>query len=341
MDSFLKLKKYAYVIALFIVYSGWLTYMSVTNSWVLFADWWQMSVTMLFGSFVAGATPTGGGAVAYPVFTKLLHISSADSRTFGMMIQSFGMTAAAIYIWSRGTRVLWRVIFYTSIGGFSGITLASFFLHLPDIYARVLFTTMISIFALALLYSVITGRRLAWQQLIYLTGLQKAEFILLGFLGGIIAENTGSGVDLVLFMTLTLCYRMEEKVSVPTSVIVMALSSIYGFALHGVIVKDIANVIPYWLVCIPVVIVGAPFGAWIVCHCKRWQLVTFVCLLILADLISTLVFLEFSTRMQEVIGCFVAVCGVGFSYFLWRGNRRGKQYQDYPAALTLANYQDR
>ncbi len=40
---------------------------------------WEISLTMVFGSLIAGATSEGGGAVAFPVFTKLLHIFPQDS----------------------------------------------------------------------------------------------------------------------------------------------------------------------------------------------------------------------------------------------------------------------
>ena len=36
----------------------------------------------------------------YDVFTKVLHIPPADTRTFGLMIQALGMTAAAVNIFS-------------------------------------------------------------------------------------------------------------------------------------------------------------------------------------------------------------------------------------------------
>src|ERR1700739_4094224 len=34
---------------------------------------WHVALTMVFGSLVGGGTSEGGGAVAFPVFTKLLH----------------------------------------------------------------------------------------------------------------------------------------------------------------------------------------------------------------------------------------------------------------------------
>ena len=69
-------RRWTYPALLLLVYASWGTYMLVSNSWHLFREWWPMSVTMVFGSTVAGATAEGGGAVAFPVFTKLLHIPS-------------------------------------------------------------------------------------------------------------------------------------------------------------------------------------------------------------------------------------------------------------------------
>ena len=58
-------------------------------------DWWNkfeenyfMSLTMCLGSFIAGATSEGGGAIAYPVmtlgpvhFTCHQNLSYSDKRT--------------------------------------------------------------------------------------------------------------------------------------------------------------------------------------------------------------------------------------------------------------------
>jgi uncharacterized protein len=63
---------------------AWLLPAVFTLSWLVFvlandhlgrvADHWRSSLTMAFGSFVAGSTPQGSGSVAFPVFTKVLDI---------------------------------------------------------------------------------------------------------------------------------------------------------------------------------------------------------------------------------------------------------------------------
>ncbi len=49
-----------------------------------------MTITMAFGSFIGGATAEGGGAVAFPVMTLVLHLSPAVARDFSFMIQCCG-----------------------------------------------------------------------------------------------------------------------------------------------------------------------------------------------------------------------------------------------------------
>ena len=49
-----------------------------------------MSITMIFGSMIAGATSEGGGVVAFPVMTLVLHIQPSIARDFSLMTQSCG-----------------------------------------------------------------------------------------------------------------------------------------------------------------------------------------------------------------------------------------------------------
>ncbi len=53
---------------------------------------------MLFGSFIGGSTPLGGGAVAFPVFTKLLDVPAPVARSFALSVQAVGLSVAAVTI---------------------------------------------------------------------------------------------------------------------------------------------------------------------------------------------------------------------------------------------------
>ena len=60
------------------------------NYFANFPTHYPMAITMLVGSFIGGATSEGGGAVAFPVMTLVLHLSPSVARDFSMMIQCCG-----------------------------------------------------------------------------------------------------------------------------------------------------------------------------------------------------------------------------------------------------------
>ena len=60
------------------------------NLFSYFEDRYLLSVTMVFGALIAGATSEGGGAVAFPVMTLALGIKPTIARDFSIMIQSCG-----------------------------------------------------------------------------------------------------------------------------------------------------------------------------------------------------------------------------------------------------------
>lgn len=283
------------------IYFNWIMFMSLSQNWALFRDYWPATITMMFGSFVAGATAEGGGAVAFPVFTKVLHIESANARTFSLMIQSFGMGMASIFILTRRIRVLPKVIIWVSLGGVFGHTLGAFWLIIPSPYPKVLFTFVTTAFGVALFLSTYVMK---WRPRDDLPGWgwrYRAAFAAVGVFGGLFAAQVGSGIDALTFMLLTLAFGLNEKVSVPTTVIVMAINSWVGFFLHGVVLQDIGGMWNYWLVAMPVVIIGAPVGAFVTTRLSRYSVINFLLVLISAELLTTLWLVPFRTWAEVAV----------------------------------------
>lgn len=296
------------------IYLCWIIYMTVSANWALFRTYWPATITMMLGSFVAGATAEGGGAVAYPVFTKVLQLASNDARTFSVMIQSFGMGMASVYILTRRIRVLPKVIVWVSLGGVVGHILGAFWLIIPSPYPKILFTFVTTSFGVALFISTYVVK---WTPRSHLPGwgLQyQALFVVIGALGGIFAAQVGSGIDVITFMTLTLAFGMDEKVSVPTTVIIMAINSWVGFFLRGVVIQDIGIMWNYWLVAVPVVILGAPLGAFVTSRIHRHHVINFLLGLIFLELATTLWLVPFRT-LSEVLVTGGAV--LLFSLWFW------------------------
>ncbi len=309
-------ERWAYPVLLGIIYLSWLSYMVSADQWHLFAQWWAMSVTMVLGSFVAGATAEGGAAIAFPVFTKLLQIPSEDARTFGLMIQAVGMTTAGLVIITRRVKILPDVILWASIGGAIGMVFGSYFVSLPNPYPKLLFTFVTAAFGVSL---IISRWMLDWnprETLSLDSWPYRLLFIVIGFVGGTFAANTGSGTDTLTFIVLTLAFGINEKVSTPTTVIIMGVNSVVGFFVHGVMLQDIGIAWEYWLVCIPIVILGAPLGAWTASKLPRDAIIYLLLSLITLELVTTIWLIPFTPPMIQFVWVTVLISSCWFAGML-------------------------
>ena len=255
---------------------------------------WQITLTMVFGSFIAGATSEGGGAIAFPVFTKLLNIPPGDAKVFSLAIQSVGMTAATLMILMMGLKVEWRIIRWASLAGLPGMLVGAVLLApvLPPAVVKMSFTVMVTSFALTLLV-LNRGIRLCHNALSH-TGRQETRMVLLaGFLGGMMSGLVGSGIDIITFSLMVLLFRISEKVATPTSVILMAFNSLAGFALHAFFIGGFTpQVQDYWIAAIPVVVIGAPVGAILCSLLDRIVIARVLIGLILIELVSSLLIIQ-------------------------------------------------
>ncbi|KHJ78293.1 hypothetical protein OESDEN_22087 [Oesophagostomum dentatum] len=93
------------------------------NWFPLFEYRWQMPVVMFFGSTIAGMTSEGGGAVAFPVMTLVLHIDPVTARDFSLMIQTFGMGSALFVILFMRVQIEQRALIFGCLGSIPGMCL--------------------------------------------------------------------------------------------------------------------------------------------------------------------------------------------------------------------------
>jgi uncharacterized membrane protein YfcA len=151
----------------------------------------------------------------------------------------------------------------------AGIVPGSLFLSIPSPIPKVMFSISIATLGVALFLSTYIRESSPLNNFPKWRSNERIVFLCAGFLGGLISSYTGCGIDMVVFIVLTLAYGINEKISIPTSVIIMALNSVAGFFIHGVVLKDIGICWDYWLVSIPIVIICAPLGAWTVSRLNR------------------------------------------------------------------------
>jgi len=313
-------------IHLSLILTVWLAwyFLSPAPAFSYIAQHWQVTVTMIFGSLIAGGTSEGGGAVAFPVFTKVLDISPHAAKVFSLAIQSVGMTAAAITILLMRITVEWRAILLVSIGGIPGITMGSIIIAplLPPEVIRITFTAMLSGLAITLII-LNRGIRSRNETIPYLKGNENIILIGVGLAGGILSGLVGNGIDIFTFSVLVLFFRVCEKVATPTSVILMAVNALSGFFIHGVLLGDFtAQIQNYWLAAIPVVVLGAPLGALLCRHIKAEIIALFLIFLIGAELLTSLILIPLTAPVLAFgVGTFI------FYFLLYFQMYRNRTYE--------------
>ena len=303
------------VITTVLILGIWAITMAYFNKWSLFGNYWPMTLTMVFGSFIAGASAEGGGAVAFPVMTLLMKIPPDAARNFSLAIQSIGMTAASILIISRGIKVNWSYLKLASIGGAIGIILGTYFIlpHIAPEYVKILFVSFWLSFGFVLYYVNEIDKRNTTDTLPRFNLASKTTMVLVGILGGTLSSLLGSGLDIFSFSYITMRYRLSEKVATPTSVVIMAINSIVGFILHSAVIRDFEVVeMNYWLVSIPVVIIGAPLGAYFINQKTRQFISRFLYLIIVVQFLTAYWIIgPTGNLLLFSIGCF----GIGLFIF--------------------------
>ena len=308
-----------------LVWGAWLLLMVQGSRFGLFPENWFMSVTMALGSFIAGATSEGGGAVAFPVMTLGFKIPPAVARDFSLMIQAVGMTAASITIlWTR-TPVVRQALIWSTLGGALGIIFGLEFVapKLQPAYAKMLFTASWLAFAVALFW---INR---YRDREVHTGIQgflpRHAVLLVGFgaVGGIISSVTGSGLDIVTFSLLVLRLRISEAIATPTSVVLMAGNAVVGAIYRGVIQGELAPAAwDFWWVCVPIVVVGAPVGAWFIRSRSRLFVARLLYGSIFIQFIAALLIIPQSPRLVAFSTATFSLGVLGFWYMARKGVRR-------------------
>lgn len=210
-----------------------------------------VSLTMVFGSFVAGFTALGGGAVSFPVLTKVLGYSVADARVFGVLIQSVGMTSASLFLLRRhGLRLIDAPVRSYLAGSVAGALLGFAAITLDGPTAKAVFSAFILCFGLVALW----GRGLSLRP-------NLAALAAAGLLGGVLSHNIGTGADGVFFILSVLLFGADTRETIWRSILIMAATSLVLAGLN-ISLGTISSLVWWsWVFAAPVVIFGAAFGA--------------------------------------------------------------------------------
>lgn len=284
------------------------------------AGHWESAVTMAFGSFLAGASPEGGGAVAFPVFTKALDIPASVARTFGLSIQAVGMTSAAVSILVFGRPYHRRAAVIASVAAIVGFVISMLLFGRPDElfwpssipgpWVKATFSIVLATTSILMLRHLRHTRHdhgdPIWNTRV------EVGLVVTALVGGFLSSMTGTGANIVVFLFLVALIDVPAKVALPSAIMAMASVSVVGLALLGLVdgqlsvevVEDRvvavggqttdlaasqADLLGLWLAAVPVVTWGAPLGSWVASRIPEAMLVRFVAVLAAIEVATTVI----------------------------------------------------
>ena len=96
----------------------------------------------------------------------------------------------------------------------------------------------------------------------------------------------------------------------------MALNSIAGFFFRGAVAQDIGVAWEYWLVAIPIVIIGAPLGATVASRVTRDAIIYFLLFLITLEVFTTVWLVPFTMEAIGVTVIAVTICAILFTFMI-------------------------
>ncbi|QDS88588.1 Sulfite exporter TauE/SafE [Rosistilla ulvae] len=290
-------KMWPFGLWLLVFYCIWLGLVVWGDEWESIRAHWGIALAMALGSYVAGSTPMGGGTVGFPVLVLLFDMPGSLGRNFGLAVQSIGMVSAGVYILAARRPIDWGLLKPAMLGSLIGMPLGATVIapYVPDLWVKLTFAVVWCSFGIMHLIKLrelveTEGVSDLWRDWDRWIGLA------VGLTGGIVASLTGVGIDMLIYATLVLLYRADLKIAIPTSVVIMAFTSVVGIGwnvflsrLNPSFYYMDPEVYANWLAAAPVVALGAPFGALIVNLISRTPTLLAVSMLCILQFVWTIV----------------------------------------------------
>ena len=307
-----------YLFFLIVVLGSWFWYMFNHNSFEIYTRQWATVITMIFGSFIAGASPEGSAAVAYPIFTLILKIAPPVARNFAFAIQSIGMTSASLLIIGLKLKVDWNYIIFVTIGGVFGLFFGTYYVvpYISPVQAKLFFVSLYLSFGIALWLQNRRPQREVYDRIQNFQHSDSGKLIIFGLVGGIISSIFGTGINIFTFCLMTIYYRVSEKVATPSSVIIMTIETILGLFIHTQLINDFQpEAFEIWLACVPFVAIFAPLGSFIISKMPRKGIATLLYCILIIQFFGAIIVIK-PTLVQFSWCMLVLVVGIGLFGYL-------------------------
>jgi uncharacterized membrane protein YfcA len=297
-------------------YAAWSWLVFGQDRWEVAKSHWPIALAMAAGSYVAGSTPMGGGTVGFPILVLLFGLPATLGRDFSFAVQSVGMTSASIFILARRQPLAWAMLKGAMAGSLIGTPVGIYFVapYIPELWIKIVFAVVWASFGVLHLYRL--------DEIAAHTGMtefdERWDFKLglwIGLLSGAsVAAVTGVGIDMVLYAMLVLLARADLKIAIPTSVLIMAFTSVLGISIKIFHTGVQAGVFENWIAAAPIVALGAPLGAFMVEIIGRKSTLLFVALLCVGQFVWTCYTERAALGLLGLLGSLgaVGICLLGF-----------------------------
>ncbi|KAG7158925.1 uncharacterized protein LOC121878132 isoform X1 [Homarus americanus] len=304
--------------------------MTYRNLFYVYETKYPMSITMVFGSIIAGMTSVGGGAIAFPVMTLVMKEPPEIARDLAMSLQANGMTAASFSIFFMKVHIERHALLFSLLGSSIGVIFGLEVIDplLTPPMKKMGFVSIFFAFSFALFLINWNHKRTTFNNIPELNWWKRLLLFIFGFIGGIFTSFSGSGADICMFSLLTLFFKVSEKVSTPTSVVLMAMTSMVCWWWRTLVTGAMPQESwEYLLVVVPIVTIGAPFGALIGTHFHRLVLAACVYILNTMSLVSAFVIVpQTPVLVGGSIGLMVAMFII-YSVIYKLGDRMNMKYE--------------
>lgn len=270
-------------------YSVWSWLVFGEGRWEVVKAHWPIALAMAMGSYVAGSTPMGGGTIGFPILVLLFGMPATLGRDFSFAVQSIGMTSAGIFILARRQPLAWSMLQGAMVGALIGTPVGIFWFAplIPDLWIKISFAVIWCSFGVLHLYRI--GEIASHDGMTEFD--ERWDFrvgLVLGVLSGATAVAvTGVGIDMVLYAALVLLCRADLKIAIPTSVIIMAFTSLLGVVVKNLTTGLQPGAFDNWLAAAPIVALGAPLGVFVVQFIGRKPTLLFVAVLCVGQFVWT------------------------------------------------------
>jgi uncharacterized membrane protein YfcA len=288
------------------------------KSFEIYNRQWATVITMIFGSFIGGASPEGSAAVAYPIFTLILKIAPPIARNFAFAIQSIGMTSASLLIIGMRLKLDWNYIIFVTFGGVFGLFLGTYYVvpHISTLEAKLFFVSLYLSFGIALWLQNRRPQREVFDKIQNFQNSDRGRLIIFGLVGGIISSIFGTGINIFTFCLMTIYYRVSEKVATPSSVIIMTIETILGLFIHTQLINDFQpEAFEIWLACVPFVAIFAPLGAFVISKMARKGIATLLYCILIVQFFGAMIVIK-PSLIQFTLCMLVLAAGIGLFGYL-------------------------